>query len=366
MLLRAICALVLLGILVAGLFPFHTPRNEVSWLRHENGIFFGRYGSIVSAGPFKARSSQGDGSCSIEIWLQPRRVNASGTILAFYWPGSRVAPFALRQSLGDLELLHTTGDPSRPGKRIKIYVDDVFIHQLPVLLTIVSGQSGTTIYADGTSVKKAQNFRFSNQELTGQFVVGNAPTTTDNWSGQLIGLALYDRELTADEVSRNFESWTKDRRATVAGDDGVVGLYFFNEGHGNIIHNRVDPATDLLIPARFFVLHEQFLERPWNEYRQDWHYWRNVGINVIGFVPLGFFFYGYFSLLRRVEHPAAVTILLGLAVSLTIEILQAFLPTRDSGMTDLITNTLGTIIGVAVCKNRAIHAVVAQAALFTE
>jgi len=71
-----------------------------------------------------------------------------------------------------------------------------------------------------------------------------------------------------------------------------------------------------------------------------------VLINIAGFVPFGFLVCAYFSLARRIRTPALVTILLGFTVSFTIESLQAFLPTRDSGTTDLITNTLGTCIGV--------------------
>ncbi len=343
MLLRAICALVLLGILVAGLWPFHAPGNEVSWLTHKNGLLFGKYGSIVSAGPFKAQPLPGS-PCSLEIWLHPR-AKASGTILAFYWPESRSVPFALRQSLGDLELLRTSEDTQRPGKRVKIYVDDVFSRQQPVLVTISAAQSGTTIYVDGALVKKSPEVGLSSRELTGQFVIGNAPTTTDNWSGQLLGLALYERELTADEVSQHYKYWTGNKQRSLAGSEGVAALYLFDEANGNLVHNQIDPSTNLLIPDRFFMLHEQFLERPWDEFGSGWRYWKNLGVNIAGFIPLGFFFCACFSLRQTTKGAIASTVAFGFAISLTIEVSQAFLPTRDSGMTDLMTNTLGTALG---------------------
>ncbi len=164
------------------------------------------------------------------------------------------------------------------------------------------------------------------------------------------GLAIYDRELTVDEVSQHFVSWTNGAGKGLATSEGVVALYRFNEQTGNIVHNQIDSATDLLIPERFFVLHEQFLERPWDEFRQDWNYWKDVGINIAGFIPLGFSFFAYFLTVRKIRRPVLVTVILGFAVSLTIEVLQSFLPTRDSGMTDLITNTLGTALGVLAFK----------------
>src|ERR1035441_9157507 len=63
LLLTAICACVLVGILVAGLWPFHAPRNEVSWLSQGNGLLFGKRGSIVTTGTFEANRSRADSSC---------------------------------------------------------------------------------------------------------------------------------------------------------------------------------------------------------------------------------------------------------------------------------------------------------------
>jgi VanZ like family/Concanavalin A-like lectin/glucanases superfamily len=355
--LTGICVAVLGVILVAGLWPFHAPHNNVSWLSAGSGVLFRKHGSIVSAGPFKARASQGDNSCSLEIWLKPSRVDSGGMILAFYWPEGRVVPFALRQFRDVLVLEH--GARSRFDKRAEMYVSEVFAIQKPVLVTITSGNAGTATYVDGKLVKNVPSFTISNRDLTGQFVVGNAPTTTYSWSGQLKGLAVYDRELSAAGVSQNFLDWTNGSNLNSAKSEGVVARYFFDEGKGNVIHNQAGSATDLLIPEHFFVLHEQFLEPPWEEFHPGWNYWKNIGINVVGFIPLGFFFYAYFSQLQKFGNPVVLTIVLGFAVSLTIEVLQSFLPTRDSGMTDLITNTFGTAVGVMAIRHRAVQATLA-------
>jgi glycopeptide antibiotics resistance protein len=100
-------------------------------------------------------------------------------------------------------------------------------------------------------------------------------------------------------------------------------------------------------------VHEKFLEPPWQEFHNDWGYWKNVLINIGGFIPLGFFFYAYLAIAKRSDLPALTTMLLGAAVSLTIEVLQAYLPTRDSGMTDIITNTLGSGFGVMLYRWKA-------------
>ena len=261
--LRIFCAVVLCGILAAGLWPFHAPRNEVAWLRRENGLLLGKYGSIVSMGTFRANRS--DGPCSLEIWLEPNGADAWGTILAFYSPESRVVPFALRQSLGDLELQHTGQDQFHHAKKTRIYAD-VFSHSRQVVVTITSGESGTTVYADGVPVRKSPNPRFSRRDLTGQFVVGNSPVTTDSWSGQLRGLAIYSRELSSNDVSKHYAHFIESKQTELPKSEGVVAFYPFNEGNGNVVKNQVDSATDLLIPARFFVLHRRFLEPFWEEF----------------------------------------------------------------------------------------------------
>jgi glycopeptide antibiotics resistance protein len=76
----------------------------------------------------------------------------------------------------------------------------------------------------------------------------------------------------------------------------------------------------------------------------------DIIVNVLGFVPFGFFFFLHSQRSRPTQ--AAINILLvllaGAAISLTIEVVQAWLPNRTSSVMDLLTNTTGALLGAAL------------------
>jgi len=70
----------------------------------------------------------------------------------------------------------------------------------------------------------------------------------------------------------------------------------------------------------------------------------DIVLNVVAYVPLGFFA----GLLPRRSPPlrrAALAMSCGFALSFAMETLQMFLPRRDASTIDLLSNTLGALIG---------------------
>jgi VanZ family protein len=351
-----ICVAVLVGILAAGLTPFERPRNAVAWLDNENGVRLGLYGTIWSAGAFSKSDTQSEASCSIEIWLQPDSTGASGTLLAFYTPENPLR--FLLQQYGALLILsrQTRRDRNRSQT---IGTDGVFRTINPVFVSLTSGPENAAMYVDGKLARSFPNVRIGDG-CAGELVIGTSPVGESSWSGQLKGLALYRQELTPTEVLQHYQTWSTLGRPKLSENEHANAVYLFNERTGNIVHNDLGGGIDLNIPERFSLLHQHLLNPFWNEFKPSASYWSDILVNIVGFIPLGFFFYAYWSLVRPIKRPALTTVALGLAVSLTIEVLQSYLPTRDSGTTDLITNTLGTFLGVRLCATKAARALFAK------
>jgi VanZ family protein len=345
------CLLVLSCILCAGLWPFHSPLNNVRWLDSEDGLRFGPNGIVLSTHEFRDRRPPDATGHSLEIWLTPARVSEDKTILAFDSSPNPRAPFSLAQYGTSLVIRRYLVDEHGNVTQPFFKIDHVFDAGKRKLVTITSNKDGIEVYVDGVLAGTSWDGGILYRELTGRLVLANS-TVDDSWLGEIARVAIYDRELTSAEVTEHFHSWTSDQVKSRIDDESMVALYRFDERGGNTVHNLANPATDLTIPAKYVVVHPGFLRATWKQFSprssawKKWSFWKALGTNIVGFMPVGFVLFAYLSDVKVIGRPALTAILLGLVLSFTVEALQRLLPTRDSGLTDLFTNTLGTALGV--------------------
>jgi VanZ family protein len=358
-LISALCIFVVGCVFAAGLWPFHIPRNAVSWAEGGNGLRFGRHGAVMSAGEFRTVANSNDNGASIEIWLVPASSTAGGAILTFDSSPDPRSPFLLRQYGAALGIHRYLADETGKITQPWFKVAHVFSAGKPVFVTLTSSKNQIECYVNGVLAGTFVGPGILNRELTGRLVLANS-TVDDSWRGEIAGLAIYNRELTPPQVRNHFQTWDPDHGPALSGEQSATALYLFNERAGNVVHNVVDSATNLTIPAEYFVLHPGFLRVVWSvgpEASRAWHRWstwEGLLINISGFMPVGFVFFAYFSA-RRTGHPVLVAMLLGLFLSLTIEVLQRLLPNRDSGLNDVFTNTAGTALGVLLHRSSIVQ-----------
>ena len=94
------CVGALCCILIAGLWPFGHPPNDVTWLANQPGVRLGKRATILSSKPLPGLKSP---ACSVEMWLRPRLNDASSTALDF--SGSNgIHGLSIHQSWTDLRL----------------------------------------------------------------------------------------------------------------------------------------------------------------------------------------------------------------------------------------------------------------------
>ena len=363
--LRILCVTAIIAVLIGTLWPFNPfPPNRVSWLQGADGIRFGGPGLVVSKSTMRAERAELGKSCSLELLLQPASVEGSYTILSFY-ASDNPRQFLLSQWTDGLLITHDILDERNKMKSTKFDVDHVFQQDKLLLLTITSGPRGTVVYLNARKVQVFSRFEMSQSDLSGQLVMGTSAVEYRPWPGEVRGLAIFLKELSADEVSRHYENWVIVRGIDTPDLDGAIAHYAFTERAGREIRNAVASGPGLEMPKFFGIPHKALLTSPVKEFGANWRYVTDVLLNIAGFVPLGFILGAYFLMTQTRRSPILTATLAGGILSFVIEVLQAYIPQRVSGTTDIITNTLGTALGAALARPSIVRTILGSTRLIT-
>lgn len=343
-----------MAVLFATLWPVHPfPKNRVYWLKDQNGVRFAGKGIIRSSTPFQAvDTSKQNSPSTLQAIVWPADTDEVHTLLSFY-SGKGRPQIELRQYLDGVLLFVNARDSAGVLRRIELDADHVLRKDQPAFLVFTSGSHGTTVYLNGKIVEHVSWYQDSAENFQGELILGTSPIDHDPWSGKLLGAGFFSKEFSPAEIQQSFKFWQASGAIPHGAGLAAIATYSFSEREGATIRDDTGAGPSLRIPASYSVPYKPALKPFWREYSPDREYVNDIIRNVAGFMPLGFLLGGYFS--KKGGWPRAFlwVLLCGGALSFTIEVLQAFIPERNSGTTDIITNTAGAILGALAWKTGA-------------
>jgi len=213
---------------------------------------------------------------------------------------------------------------------------------IPQFVTITTGKDGTRIYLDGRLVRKQRNLTLKIPEgENARLLLGNSVYGRHNWKGDVLGLAVYRYPLSEQDAATHLKRWVNDGSFLFAKKYKPDMLYVFDEKKGEKVMDRAGGNVDFHIPSKMTILKKTILAFPWSRLMFNTEFFEDVMINLMGFIPLGFFLNATFAKAGEgfERHGVLITVFLCFFVSLFIEVIQAWIPSRSSDVLDLVLNT---------------------------
>jgi len=355
----------IIGLLLAGLWPFEfSPRNRASWIPEGNGLYFGgqkrfwihSVGSLAYSRPLTVSSAwppAKKGEWTIAIEVRPANSETDGIphfLSMTNKSGEEI--LYLGQWKTSLIMGWSGSRQESPGRRRNIIVGEALSAERARRLTITSDQTGTAIYVDGALAKRFPEAIVRGEEdtLRGcRIMLGNSPSGRSPWTGTILALALFERSLTKRQVPRTGESPGDESKDFDVPSAGGMASFNFRGGETSLRIDLSGNGNAFVIPARI-VFEKRLLAWPGFAEHNSVSMAEDIVANLLGFVPLGFFFSLWLFKFPgwKPRRAYALVILLGGFISLGIETTQAFMPARDSSLLDLLGNISGTLMGVLI------------------
>lgn len=217
------------------------------------------------------------------------------------------------------------------------------------LITITATNRGTRLFFNGTVAGEREDWRLSMPRGEGRLrlVLGNSVYGKHGWDGDIHGLAVYKRGFSPAELGDYHGNWVKEKSFPSQPDDDLLLLFTFGEGEGSQIHDESGHDQPLFLPSIPVQFKKEFLSVPWHGFSPNRGFFIDTIINLLGFMPLGIVLCYWLKQWRVMESKTILSavVLFGFTLSLSIELLQGWLPDRSSSLLDLCLNTAGAWLG---------------------
>lgn len=331
-------------------FKGYRPANNIEWLPAGEGLCFNRFAIAYTTSFFPpADAASRDAGLTIELAFRSMELTSGnfGYLLSVY-AGDDRSQLLIGQWRHWLLIMNGADHDGRQGVK-KVQVDISGTEGHTHLLTIASGRKGTSVYLNGKLARTESSLQlfYPFQPGLTRLTLGNSVYGQHPWHGLVAGLALYDVAVDP-EVIRGHEA--QRTVGTLAGKNRGAApriQYRFDVLAGELVANIAGENYPLHVPERMVILKKEFLG--WHEVlnSRKWSIVQDVGINLLGFVPLGWMLCATLSRLGGFAGRRYLWLAIGLACafSLSLEVAQAWIPSRDSSLIDLVMNTFGATVG---------------------
>jgi len=346
-------------ILFFGLSPFNFyPVNNVHGIDQKDGIAIFDTGSIKSVTPLSGFSDDIIENCkiTIELWIKPIEFphNFVGYILSFYdgHDKNKLIVGQWRDCLAFEDKVTYNNKNSKKNRvKIKNGIENIFSKKRDIFLFITSDKDNTNIYVNSEKYFLIKNFSILNDDINKikYIMIGNSAKGENQWIGELYGVAIFKDALKEQILSRHYKLW-KENKGHISNENELICLYLFENTFGGIIKDHSHNKNDLIIPNNYRPIKFNLLSLPHSFKDEVLYNLKDITINIIGFIPFGFIVSLIISKMNLKSNFISLVMVLiaGFIFSLSIEILQVFLPNRHSSFLDILCNTSGAGIGYII------------------
>ncbi len=234
----------------------------------------------------------------------------------------------------------------------EVTIPDVFRTKDPLWIAITFTGDILRCYVNGVkkSERKTGPMALTQWDAADPLVVGTDPNGLLQWEGILHTVAILDRSCTETELQRPVLIFKK---------YSSIIHYEFDQGRTLYVRSSGTDADSLYVPALYQPYSKVTLFDTFHFLGKQRLSVRDIAANILFFLPVGFFSTLFFG--RGVNTKAAIitlSVIMGMSLSVSAEVLQIFLPSRYSSMIDVLSNTMGTAFGAIaglIHSNKGMH-----------